>query len=110
MITARLRVHGYNSLSRGAPARRIHQFRGKVLLKHLTALELMGVLNAGGGVTVSGLVHSPLELRSMALRLQGNAVLHVVDSHALTALEMQTVAAGAKGPAYVMFSGKWADG
>lgn len=70
----------------------------------------MAVLNAGGGVMVSGLKHSPLELRSMALRLQGSAVLHVADSHALTSLEMQTIAAGAKAPAYVMFAGKWAEG
>jgi Tfp pilus assembly protein PilN len=109
MITARMRVHGLDSPAGQFPCG-AYANRGKVLLKHLTALELMGVLSAGGGVTVSGFIHSPLELRSMALRLQGNAVLHVVDSHALTALEMQTVAAGAKGPAYVMFSGKWADG
>lgn len=75
-------------------------------IKHLAVSEIKSVLVAGGGATVSAGQFSTTELKSLATTLRGNAVLHVVNSQALSATEMKSIATAATAPAHVCFSGR----
>lgn len=75
------------------------------MLRHLTALDINGILRSGAGATVSARQFTAIELAGMSRSLTGNAVLHVVNSQSLTGLEMSSIARSAIAPAHVSFSG-----
>ncbi|QTH20813.1 hypothetical protein HRJ34_21195 [Rhizorhabdus wittichii] len=76
------------------------------MIKHLSLLEIINILRAGGGATVSARQFTALDLVNMARSLRGAAVLNVANSQALTGLDMISIARGATKPAFVTFSGR----
>lgn len=73
-------------------------------MMHLDIADLARVASYGAGLTVSASALTPIELSRIARSLSGSAVLHVIDSEALSATDMVMIAQGAHVPAYVSFS------
>lgn len=74
------------------------------MINHLDTDELCAIASRGAGLTVSAAQFSGEDLKRIASRLLGNAILHVVDSNALDSDAMKALASRAPAPAYVMFS------
>lgn len=79
---------------------------GVNLIRHLSSDDILAVLRAGGGATVSAAQFTVDDLKTMARAFRGSAVLRVVNSQAIGVDDMRAIARAAQEPAHASFSGK----